>query len=75
MVLAVADEEDPDDLFNPFSLLAVGLLLGDSLEEAEAALAPEVQEALSATGCLGDGVEGGWQYDYHEDVITDEVTL
>ncbi len=72
---SMAEGEDPDDPFSPFSLIAVGLLLGDTIEEAEAALAPEIKEILSATGCLGDGVEGGWQYDYHKDAITDEVTL
>ena len=77
MFYDTAAEKDPDDPYNPFSLLAVVMLLGNTSNEAEAALAPEVKEILSAAGCLGDGddVERVWQYDYHKDVITDEVTL
>ena len=71
----VAKEEASNEPFSVFGLVGAGLIVGNAIEEATAALDADVRGILSDTGCLGQGVEGGWQLDHYKDPITDDAWL
>lgn len=44
--------EPPEETFNPFSLLAVAIIVAPVVEQAERGLSPETYSSLVATGCI-----------------------
>ena len=72
---AFGKNQDPDEPFSLFGLLAPALIIGNEVEDAEENLSASVRRELSMTGCLGDGEPGGWHYTQYEDPITDEVRV
>ena len=50
--VAVANDKEPDDPFNPFELLGVGLVIVGTVEEAERNLSARTRDALEAAGCI-----------------------
>ena len=82
-LLAVAQQEDENEISNPFALLGAGLLLVGIVEEAEQSLSPSTRAALEEGGCLdpGDGDDtstndGGGQVDRSEiAAIGDRITV
>ena len=74
-IYTVAKEEAPDEPFSVFGLVGAGLIMGNSIEEATEALDADVRAILSDSGCLDEGVKGGWQLHHYKDPITDEAWL
>ena len=46
--------EPPDEIFSPFSIFAVALMLGQHIEEAEGDLSPSTRAVLLDAGCIED---------------------
>ena len=62
-VLAFAQGQEDDELFNVFSLIGVGLVVSGIVEEAEASLTDQAREVLRAAGCLDSEEEAVDQVD------------
>ena len=57
-VVAFAQTQDEDELFNVFSLFGIGLVASGIVEQAEASLSDEAREVLEEAGCLDSDEEG-----------------
>lgn len=56
--VAVAQQEEREEIFNPFALLGAALLVRGIIEEAEESLSPDTRAALEESGCLSSD-DGG----------------
>ena len=62
-MIAVAQQEERGEAFNPFALIGAGLLVVGIVEEATDSLSPSTRAALEEGGCLSSDDSGGAQVD------------